>query len=108
MTQQLTQRRPTPAGGARGLATKTAWPRLVLAAILVLSAFLNQYNLTGEGYGNPYYGAGVKNMLTSWNNFFFASFDSGFVSIDKPPLRLWIQAASAWLFGFYGWAMLLP
>jgi 4-amino-4-deoxy-L-arabinose transferase-like glycosyltransferase len=87
---------------------KIAWHRLVLAAILVLSAFLNLYNVTGEGYGNPYYSAGVKNMLTSWSNFFFASFDSGFVSIDKPPLGLWIQAASAWLFGFHGWALLLP
>jgi 4-amino-4-deoxy-L-arabinose transferase-like glycosyltransferase len=108
MTQQLTQRRPTPAGEARALSTKIAWHQLVLAAILVLSAFLNLYNLTGEAYGNPYYSAGVKNMLTSWSNFFFVSFDSGFVSIDKPPLGLWIQAASAWLFGFHGWALLLP
>src|SRR5919107_1462663 len=108
MTQQLTQRRPTPAGEARALATKIAWHQLVLASILVLSAFLNLYNLTGEGYGNPYYSAGVKNMLTRWSNFFFVSFDSGFVSIDKPPLGLWIQAASAWLFGFHGWALLLP
>ncbi len=47
-------------------------------------------------------------MLTSWSNFFFVSFDAGFVSVDKPPLGLWIQAASAWLFGFHGWALLLP
>ena len=91
------------------MATKTSsWHRLVLTAILVLSAFLNLYSLAGEGYGNPYYAAGVKNMLTSWSNFFFVSFDAGFVSIAKPPLGLWIQAASAWLFGFHGWALLLP
>src|SRR5215210_3512695 len=108
MTQELTQRRTTVTGGARQLATKTTWHRLILAAILVLSAFLNLYNLASEGYGNPYYAAGVKSMLTSWSNFFFVSFDSGFISIDKPPLGLWIQAASAWLFGFHGWALLLP
>ena len=108
MTQELTQRRTTVTGGARALPTKTTWHRLVLVVILVLSAFLNFYNLAGEGYGNPYYAAGVKNMLTSWSNFFFASFDAGFVSIDKPPLGLWIEAASAWLFGFHGWALLLP
>ena len=108
MTQELTQERTSVTGGARTLATKTTWHRLVLAAILVLSAFLNLYNLTGEGYGNPYYAAGVKDMLTSWSNFFFVSFDSGFVSIDKPPLGLWIQAASAYLFGFHGRALLLP
>ncbi len=108
MTQELTQERPTVAGGARALATKMTWHRLVLAAILVLSAFLSFYNLAGEGYGNSYYAAGVKDMLTSWSNFFFVSFDSGFVSIDKPPLGLWIQAASAYVFGFNGWALLLP
>src|SRR5919199_540871 len=109
MTQELTQRRTPLSGGTGALATKSSsWHRLVLAAILVLSAFLNLYNLAGEGYGNPYYAAGVKNMLTSWSNFFFVSFDSGFVSIDKPPLGLWVQAASAYLFGFHGWALLLP
>ncbi|MBV9454445.1 MAG: glycosyltransferase family 39 protein, partial [Rubrobacter sp.] len=109
MTQELTQRRTTVTGGLRTLATKTSsWHRHILTAILVLSAFLNFYNLWGEGYGNPYYAAGVKNMLTSWSNFFFVSFDAGFVSVDKPPLGLWIQAASAYLFGFHGWALLFP
>src|ERR687883_991431 len=108
MTQELTQKRTTVTGRTRALASNAPWHRLALAAILVLSAFLNLYNLADEGYANDYYAAGVKNMLTSWRNFFFASFDAGFVSVDKPPLGLWIQAASAWLFGFHGWALLLP
>ena len=65
------------------------------------------FRITQEGYGNEYYAA-AKNMLTSPYNFFFVSFDAGFVSVDKPPLGLWIQATSAWLFGFHGWALLLP
>jgi hypothetical protein len=44
--------------------------RVVLAAILTLSAFVNLFQLTSEGYGNTYYAAAVKNMLTSWCNFF--------------------------------------
>ena len=28
--------------------------------------------------------------------------------MDKPPLGFWIQAASAYLFGFQGWSILLP
>jgi 4-amino-4-deoxy-L-arabinose transferase-like glycosyltransferase len=108
MTQELTQRRTTGADEARTSVKNPLWHRLVLAAILVLSAFLSFYNLAGEGYGNPYYAAGVKNMLTSWSNFFFVSFDAGFVSVDKPPLGLWIQAASAYVFGFHGWSLLLP
>src|SRR5919205_1100908 len=87
---------------------KAPWYRLALAAIFILSAFLNLFRLTNEGYGIPYYAAAVKNMLTSWHNFFFVSFDAGFVSVDKPPLGLWIQAASAYLFGFNGLSLLLP
>src|SRR5215210_5804201 len=100
MTQGLTQKRAKRPDRARSLMSSPPWHRLALAAILVLSTFLNLYDLTGEGYSNTYYAAAVKNMLTSWSNFFFVSFDAGFVSIDKPPLGLWIQAASAWLFGF--------
>jgi 4-amino-4-deoxy-L-arabinose transferase-like glycosyltransferase len=84
------------------------WHGPALAAILALSAFLNLYGLAGEGYANLYYSAAVKNMLTSPYNFFFVSFDAGFVSVDKPPLGLWIQAASAYLFGFSGLSLLLP
>src|ERR671933_2809064 len=108
MTQELIQKRTNFPERTRSLVSNPLWHRLALAAILVLSAFLNLYNLAGEGYANDYYAAGVKNMLTSWHNFFFASFDAGFVSVDKPPVGFWIQAASAWLFGFHGWSLLLP
>ncbi|MCA1731179.1 MAG: glycosyltransferase family 39 protein, partial [Actinobacteria bacterium] len=87
---------------------KTPRHGLVLATILILSAFLNLFHLTNEGYGIPYYSAAVKDMLTSWHNFFFVSFDAGFVSVDKPPLGLWIQAASAELLGFHSLSLLLP
>src|SRR5215213_760327 len=108
MTQELTRKSTTPPGGARSLASSPPWHKPTLAAILILSAFLNLFGLTSAGYGNAYYSAAVKNMLTSWHNFFFVSFDSGFVSVDKPPLGLWIQAASAKLFGFHGLSLLLP
>ena len=108
MTQEAIRKRTSFSGKARTPTTNSSWHRIALAAILVLSAFLNLFRITQEGYGNDYYAAGVKSMLTSWSNFFFVSFDVGFISIDKPPLGLWIQAASAWLFGFNGWALLLP
>src|SRR5215218_6304939 len=84
------------------------WQRLALTAIVGLSAFLNLFQLTREEYGNTYYAATVKNMLTSWRNFFFVSSDAGFVTVDKPPVGLWIQAASAKVIGFQGWSILLP
>ena len=92
----------------RGEKTNVPAHRLLLSAILALSAFLNLSWLTSEEYANVYYAASVKNMLIGWHNFFFASYDAGFVSVDKPPLGFWIQAASAHLFGFDGWSLLLP
>ncbi len=85
------------------------WQRITLAAVLLLATFLNFFQIQQNGYGNGYYAAAVKSMLTSWHNFFFVSFDpGGFVTVDKPPLALWIQAASAKLFGYSGFTLLLP
>jgi 4-amino-4-deoxy-L-arabinose transferase-like glycosyltransferase len=85
------------------------WRHTGLAAIGVLAAVLNIAGLQTEGYANTYYAAAVKSMLQSWHNFFFVSFDpGGFVAIDKPPLGLWLQTASAKLFGYSGVSMLLP
>jgi 4-amino-4-deoxy-L-arabinose transferase-like glycosyltransferase len=108
MTQELSRKRATVIDGAYALGTKASWQWIALVAVLILSAFLNLFRLTSAGYGNTYYAAAVKDMLTSWHNFFFVSFDAGFVSVDKPPLGLWIQAASAYLFGFSGLSLLLP
>ena len=70
---------------------------------------MNCWQLAREGVGNEYYAAAVRSMLQSWHNFFFVSFDpGGFVTVDKPPLGFWIQTASAKLFGFHGWTILLP
>ncbi|MGD1994160.1 MAG: glycosyltransferase family 39 protein, partial [Anaerolineae bacterium] len=85
------------------------WQRLALIGVLLLATFLHVFRLRQEGFANLYYAAAVKSMLTSWHDFFFISFDSaGFVTVDKPPLGLWIQAGSAALFGFNGLSLLLP
>ena len=47
-------------------------------------------------------------MLGSWHNFIFNAFDpAGFVSIDKPPVAIWLQVASAKLLGFGALSILL-
>ncbi len=82
---------------------------LALLGVLALSAVLNTHRLSQNGYGNIFYSAGVKSMLRSWHNFFFVSFDpGGLITIDKPPLGLWLQALSAKLFGFTPLSLLLP
>ncbi len=82
---------------------------MALAGAAALSSLLNFWALAQNGYANVYYAAGVKSMLGSWHNFFFLSADpGGLVSIDKPPLGLWLQTASAELFGFSPLSLLLP
>jgi 4-amino-4-deoxy-L-arabinose transferase-like glycosyltransferase len=88
---------------------RPSWSSLVLEGIVIIAAIVLLFQMDQEGYGNTYYAAAIKSMLTSWHNFFYLSFDNGgFVSVDKPPLGLWIQAASARIFGFSGWSILLP
>ncbi|MEI6044081.1 MAG: glycosyltransferase family 39 protein [Chloroflexota bacterium] len=82
---------------------------LALGAILLLSAFLGLWNLSINDYSNNYYASAVRSMMQSWHNFFYASFDpGGFVTVDKPPVALWVQTAFAKVFGFNGVSLLLP
>ena len=79
------------------------------AAVLALAAALRLWRLDQNGFDNEYYAAAVRSMMTGWHTFFYNSFDpAGFVSVDKPPLALWIQVASVKLFGFSPLAVLLP
>ena len=80
-----------------------------LAGILVLSGLLEFVRLSQNGFANIYYSAAVKSMLGSWQHFFFVSSDpSGFITVDKPPLGLWLQGLSAKLFGFAPLSLLIP
>ncbi len=63
-----------------------------LAGILVLSGLLEFVKLSQNGFANTFYAAAVKSMLRSWHNFFFVSSDpNGLITVDKPPLALWLQ-----------------
>jgi 4-amino-4-deoxy-L-arabinose transferase-like glycosyltransferase len=104
-TKELTK----PAALAGRLEMEKLLPRLGLGVALAVSAALNLWNLAQNGYGNTYYAVAVQSMLTSWKNFFFAAYDAGgFITVDKPPVALWIQALSAKIFGFNGLALLVP
>ncbi|MGZ3645071.1 MAG: glycosyltransferase family 39 protein [Ktedonobacteraceae bacterium] len=85
------------------------WHRLALGIVLLISIFMNFYQLGQNGFANLYYASAIRSMLDSWHNFFFVSFDpGGFVSIDKPPLGFWLQAVSAKIFGFTPFSIFLP
>jgi 4-amino-4-deoxy-L-arabinose transferase-like glycosyltransferase len=80
-----------------------------LLGLLSLAAVLNLWGLSINGWANTYYSAAVRSMTTSWHNFLFISLDpSGLMTVDKPPLSLWIQALSARIFGFHPLSLLVP
>ncbi len=110
---------PAAAGSTEPTPTSEAKPPRLSAAlalrlgglgvVVATSAVLNLVRLSQNGYANIFYSAGVRSMLDSWHNFFFVSFDpNGLVTVDKPPLALWVQAASAKVFGFSPLSLLLP
>src|SRR5688572_24251876 len=81
--------------------------RPALAALLVLAGVLYLWALDRNGFANEYYSAAVRSMSTSWHAFLYGSFDTaGVMTVDKPPLALWVQALSARAFGFSSWSVL--
>jgi 4-amino-4-deoxy-L-arabinose transferase-like glycosyltransferase len=113
------RRRPAVAPAGPATSVPTSAPRALtrlstrlrpeLAGLLVLAAVLNLWALSRNGWANEYYSAAVRSMTTSWHNFLFGAFDpAGVMTVDKPPLALWVQAASAKLFGFSSLSMLVP
>jgi 4-amino-4-deoxy-L-arabinose transferase-like glycosyltransferase len=95
--------------GQRVRAIATRAPRPELLALLVLAGVLNLFSLARNGWANEYYAAAVRSMSTSWHDFLFASLDhSGVMTVDKPPLALWVQALSVRLFGYHPLSILVP
>src|SRR3954454_13105338 len=98
--------RTTDLGGRLERDRVLSW--LGLGCALAVSAGLNLWNLAQNGYSNLYYSVAVRSMLQSWHNFFFAVYDAGgVISVDKPPVALWVQAIAAKIFGFNNLALLL-
>jgi 4-amino-4-deoxy-L-arabinose transferase-like glycosyltransferase len=63
----------------------------------------------GKVSPDPFYDAAVRSMALSWHNLFFGAFEpGGSVSIDKPPVDLWLQVASVKLLGFSSTTLKLP
>jgi 4-amino-4-deoxy-L-arabinose transferase-like glycosyltransferase len=80
-----------------------------LIGILVVGALLRLWRLDQNGYSREYFAAGVRSMLGSLHCFLFNAFDpAGFVSLDKPPVAMWLQVASAKALGFSAFSVLLP
>jgi 4-amino-4-deoxy-L-arabinose transferase-like glycosyltransferase len=93
----------------RGATDDPAWARPALFTILGLAAVLCLWQLTSNGYANEYYAAATKAGSESWKAWFFGALDPGsFITVDKPPLSLWLSGLSARVLGFSSFSILLP
>jgi 4-amino-4-deoxy-L-arabinose transferase-like glycosyltransferase len=93
----------------RGQAADPAWVRPALFGVVALAAMLCLWDLTISGYANSYYAAAARAGSESWKAWFFGSLDPGsFITVDKPPLSLWLMGLSARVLGFSSFSLLLP
>ncbi len=80
-----------------------------ILALITLAAAALRLVLIGKVAPDPFYDAAVRSMGLSWHNLFFGAFEpAASVSIDKPPVDLWLQVASVKLFGFSTSTLKLP
>src|SRR5947209_13867359 len=107
-TTAITQAEPEHPTDQQAQKRFPAWHELALGGIMLISVFMNFFQLGQNGFGT-YYPPAVRSMMDNWHNFFFASYDpGGFVTIDKPPVGFWLQVISAKIFGFTPFSVLLP
>jgi 4-amino-4-deoxy-L-arabinose transferase-like glycosyltransferase len=100
-----------PPRSGRALPTLRALrlPRPELGALLLIAAVLNLWALDVNGWANEYYTAAARSMSESWNAFLFGTFDAaGVMTVDKPPMALWVQALSVRVFGLHPLSILVP
>jgi len=93
----------------RGRPGDPAWVRPALLALLAGTAALYLIGLGRSGWANAFYSAAAQAGSTSWKALFFGSSDAaGFITVDKPPLSLWVMGGSARVFGVGAWSILVP
>lgn len=92
-----------------GLAEQPVWERPALLIVLISSAVLYTTNVGISGWANSFYSAAVQAGTQDWRAFFFGSSDWGnSITVDKPPLSLWIMGISARLFGLSPESVIIP
>ncbi|MFZ2175992.1 MAG: glycosyltransferase family 39 protein [Rhodococcus sp. (in: high G+C Gram-positive bacteria)] len=105
MTTTLEAQTVAPAQGPRG----RRWEPWALAALLAGTAVAYLWGLGASGWANSFYSAAVQAGAESWKAFFFGSSDAAnSITVDKPPMSLWVMSLSVRIFGLSSWAMLVP
>ncbi|AWK71147.1 glycosyl transferase [Rhodococcus oxybenzonivorans] len=92
-----------------GPPVRKRWELWALGALLVGTAVAYTWGLGASGWANSFYAAAVQAGSESWKAFFFGSSDAAnSITVDKPPMSLWVMELSVRAFGLSSWAMLVP
>ncbi|MBJ7324504.1 MULTISPECIES: glycosyltransferase family 39 protein [Nocardiaceae] len=90
-------------------ATSRRWELLGLIALLIGTGVAYIWGLGASGWANSFYSAAIQAGSVSWKAFFFGSSDAAnSITVDKPPMSLWLMSLSVRVFGLNTWAMLVP
>ncbi len=97
---------PDVAGGA---ASDPRWARPALLGLLGATGLLYLWGLGASGWANSFYSAAAQAGSVSWKAWFFGSSDAAnAITVDKPPMALWVMGLSARIFGVNAWSILVP
>lgn len=83
--------------------------RVEAGLLLAATAVLYLWNLGANGWANPYYSAAAFAGADNFTSLFFGASDPGNgISVDKPPLAVWVMSLSVKLFGLNPWSIQVP
>lgn len=83
--------------------------RWALLVLLTGTAVLYLWDLNRSGWANAFYSAAAQAGAHSWKAFLFGSSDAAnSITVDKPPLALWLPSLAIRVFGLNSWSILVP
>ncbi|NTY59420.1 glycosyltransferase family 39 protein [Mycolicibacterium sphagni] len=83
--------------------------RWALLVLLTGTAVLYLWDLDRSGWANAFYSAAAQAGAQSWKAFLFGSSDAAnSITVDKPPLSLWLPSLAIRVFGLNAWSILVP
>jgi 4-amino-4-deoxy-L-arabinose transferase-like glycosyltransferase len=83
--------------------------RWALLVLLTGTAVLYLWDLDRSGWANAFYSAAAQAGAQSWEAFLFGSSDAAnSITVDKPPLSLWLPSLAIRVFGLNTWSILVP
>jgi 4-amino-4-deoxy-L-arabinose transferase-like glycosyltransferase len=100
---------PDAPDSTSGVSNRPRWEWPAFAILVVATGLLYLWNLSINGWANSFYSAAIQAGSQSWKAWFFGSSDAAnSITVDKPPMSLWIPGISVRVFGLNSWSIIAP